>query len=164
MGITQQIGAEEADFFLVDESLESASELISDLKGLEPAKALLDGSRSSTKAELMEEAYVQLDFPSYFGRNWDALNDSLAEKLWCLENCNTYLLIFTNSDKLLSQETEEEIDNLLEIMKAAVDGLTTGKRTLALKVIFLIKDVMNSRIGTGMTNKDLDYKVIDKTT
>ena len=164
MGIVQQISSEKADFFLVDKSLESASELTSPPEGLEPAKALLDGSRSSTKAELMEEAFVQLDFPSYFGRNWDALNDSLAEKLWCLENCNAYLLIFTNADRLLSQDPDGEIDNLLEILKAIIDGLTTGKRILALKVIFLIEDAMDSRIGTRIAHKGLDYQVIDKAT
>lgn len=31
------------------------------------------------KLQLLEELKQQLKFPSYFGMNWDALNDSLGE-------------------------------------------------------------------------------------
>ena len=56
----------------------------------------------------MEEFYTKLDFPEHFGRNWDALYDSLTDFLWSLDEYK-YLLIFTNADQLLSKEK----DNIL---------------------------------------------------
>jgi RNAse (barnase) inhibitor barstar len=38
-------------------------------------KRVLDGSGIRTKAEMLDALAVTLDFPAYFGRNLDALND-----------------------------------------------------------------------------------------
>ena len=39
----------------------------------------------ASKDELLEEIARQAAFPSYFGMNWDALNDCLMDLSWLLE-------------------------------------------------------------------------------
>jgi hypothetical protein len=42
----------------------------------------LDGARIADPAELLEECATQLAFPIWFGNNWDALVDCLADLSW----------------------------------------------------------------------------------
>ena len=44
--------------------------------------ARLDGERIADKASLLRAFAAALDFPPYFGRNWDALADCLTDLAW----------------------------------------------------------------------------------
>jgi RNAse (barnase) inhibitor barstar len=39
----------------------------------------LDGTRITSKVDFLDAIATALDFPSYFGRNWDALVDCLRD-------------------------------------------------------------------------------------
>jgi len=43
---------------------------------------VLDGRRIGSKLELLDACQVAFDFPEWFGRNWDALADSLRDLSW----------------------------------------------------------------------------------
>lgn len=45
------------------------------------AQVVIDGGKSSNKLEFMHELSRQLSFPSYFGNNWDAYDESMTEVL-----------------------------------------------------------------------------------
>ena len=42
----------------------------------------IDGSKVSSKHDLMSALAAALDFPEHFGANWDALDDSLRDLSW----------------------------------------------------------------------------------
>ena len=79
------------------------------------------GRKMTTKAELMNEMAAALQFPAYFGENWDALNDCLRDfagshksfNLWVLE-AHRVLEAATAADRatfweLLHEVHEEEM-------------------------------------------------------
>lgn len=68
--------------------------------------------------DLLEEFAIKMKFPDYFGNNFNALFDCLSDLDW-LPN-NGYLLVFENSDELLSYETEDVLDSFLDILKETV--------------------------------------------
>ena len=58
--------------------------------------AVVDGTTISSKAELLDALAAALEFPPYFGRNWDALNDSLTD----LAPAEGYLIVYAASGVL----------------------------------------------------------------
>lgn len=42
----------------------------------------VDGSAVQSRAELLDSIGAALEFPDYFGRNWDALDDCLRDLSW----------------------------------------------------------------------------------
>lgn len=160
MTTIQQVFEYNADFFLADESTIFAKDLIQTSATNDYKKNILSGSCSSTKSAFMEEVAAKFTFPSYFGKNWDALLDSLNETLWCLPGCSQYMLVFTEADSLLSQEADIEISNLFEILKASIDALSGSDRNLQLKVVFLLKQVRDSRLEKAMADQGLRYQML----
>ena len=43
---------------------------------------VVDISNTHDKAQLLERFYEELNFPGYFGHNWDALYDVLCDQEW----------------------------------------------------------------------------------
>lgn len=81
------------------------------------APAVIDGRACRTRAAFFEETARALDFPDYFGRNWDALTD-------CLRDTGAVTLIVAHADELLAAEPPAALATLLTILRtAAADGL-----------------------------------------
>lgn len=84
----------------------------------DPAPAVADGRACLTRAAFFTEVARVLDFPPYFGRNWDALVD-------CLRDVGPVALIVAHAEGLLAEEPGGQLRTLLDIMAtAAADGLT----------------------------------------
>src|SRR5215212_2915668 len=63
---------------------------------------VLRGERCPTREELFHEWAAALQFPRYFGRNWDAFYDCLTDLAWL--PAQTYLLVVTNITSLLPDD------------------------------------------------------------
>ena len=84
----------------------------------QPAPSVLDGRACRTRAAFFTEAARVLDFPDYFGHNWDALLD-------CLRDNGTTELIIGHAEELLADEPGTDTAILLRVFAtAASDGLT----------------------------------------
>jgi RNAse (barnase) inhibitor barstar len=84
----------------------------------DPAPAVVDGRAARTRAAFFEEVARVLDFPPYFGGNWDALVD-------CLRDVAAADLVVAHAHELLTAEEPSQFAILLDIMaRAAADGLT----------------------------------------
>ncbi|MEU8267696.1 barstar family protein [Sphaerisporangium sp. NPDC049002] len=91
-----------------------------------PAPAVVDGRSCQTRAAFFEEAARVLRFPDYFGRNWDALADSLRDAT----SSGNVALIVDHAEELLSAEPPEQFAILLSVLAdAAPTGLTLTLRT-----------------------------------
>lgn len=89
----------------------------------DPAPAMLDGSACRTRAAFFEEVARVLDFPPYFGHNWDAVVDSLRD-------IGAVDLSVSHAEQLLADEPSEQFVILLRIMAtAAADGFTLALHT-----------------------------------
>ncbi|PXX01426.1 barstar family protein [Mycolicibacterium moriokaense] len=74
------------------------------------------GTKSSDEAHLFDEMAAALQFPYYFGENWNALWDCITDLNWL--RGLSYLVIFDSAEHLLS-ESNRGFQFLLQVLKDA---------------------------------------------
>ncbi len=74
------------------------------------------GRRCPTSNSLLQEFAAALQFPYYFGHNWDALDECLSDLEWL--QGSQYIIIITQANELLKQEGEK-FGLLLNILTGA---------------------------------------------
>jgi RNAse (barnase) inhibitor barstar len=84
----------------------------------DPVPDGIDGHASRTRAGFFREVARMLQFPDYFGHNWDAFRD-------CLRDLHRPTIIVARADELLLDEDPRQLTILLDVLAdAAKDGLT----------------------------------------
>ncbi len=74
------------------------------------------GSKSRTKTGFMNEVAAALQFPYYFGENWDAFNDLITDLGWLPGN--NYVMLIPDANQLLA-DTDKDLQTLLGLLKNA---------------------------------------------
>ena len=74
----------------------------------------IDGSLCKTTDQLFDHFELQLDFPAYFGGNWDGFEELLNDLSWA--NAKHYAIHIVNIEDLLSEEDPEELETFLDIL------------------------------------------------
>jgi RNAse (barnase) inhibitor barstar len=74
------------------------------------------GSKSSDEARFFDELAAALQFPYYFGENWNAVWDCITDLNW-LEG-SSFLIVFDSAEHLLS-ESDQGFQFLLEVLTDA---------------------------------------------
>ncbi|MET9247399.1 barstar family protein [Nonomuraea sp. NPDC003709] len=88
-----------------------------------PAPTVVDGRACRTRATFFEEVARVLRLPAYFGRNWDALTDSLRDT-------GAVALFVAHAEELLGDEPPEQFATLLAVLSDAAEaGLTVTLNT-----------------------------------
>ena len=88
-----------------------------------PATAVVDGRACRTRAAFFEEVARALRLPDYFGRNWDALTDSLRDT-------GPVALVVEHAEDLLGAEPPAQFATLLAVFAgAAGNGFTLTLHT-----------------------------------
>ncbi len=88
------------------------------------AMKTIRGAKCRTTAALFGEFARALSFPDYFGHNWDALEECLADLEWL--PAKGYVLLITDAEQVLRQE-EEEYATLLEVLSDAGEAWASGQ-------------------------------------
>src|SRR3954469_14515306 len=65
----------------------------------------LDGAGVRDKAAFLARCAQEFAVPSYFGHNWDALQDCLSDLSWAPTNCG-YLVLFDHWQELAEADPE----------------------------------------------------------
>ena len=78
---------------------------------------------AGNKPALLEALAAALDFPPGFGRNWDALADSLGDLSWL--SAPGYMLLLDHADRLRNA-APQDFDTLLEILEDAARSHANG--------------------------------------
>lgn len=78
----------------------------------------LDGSTISNKAEFLQACAKAMNFPDYFGDNWDAFEDMLTDLEWVSEN--RYLVLYTQPERF-AQGDADEWTTAIDILQSAVE-------------------------------------------
>lgn len=87
--------------------------------GREPNKLaarLVRGKKSSDKSRFLDEISAALQFPYYFGDNWDALHDCLADLAWL--GAEAIVICIADADQLLAK-TPADLKKLIEVFQSA---------------------------------------------
>ncbi|HEX6531111.1 MAG TPA: barstar family protein [Nitrospira sp.] len=85
---------------------------------------VIRGKKCRTATGLFAELAEVLEFPDYFGHNWDALEECLADLEWL--PAKGYVLVFTDSELILPDD-EEEFATFLEVLNDAGETWAGGK-------------------------------------
>lgn len=56
----------------------------------------IDGETVTNKAEFLQVSAKAMNFPDYFGENWDAFEDCLIDFSWC--PASKYILLYTQPE------------------------------------------------------------------
>jgi hypothetical protein len=75
---------------------------------------VVDGRRARSKAALIEEVTRAFRCPQGTGRNWDALEECLADLEWL--PAAGYVLVIDNADELLA-ESPDDYRTFIELLK-----------------------------------------------
>ena len=87
------------------------------------------------KATLLRRIAIALDFPEGFGRNWDALSDSLRDLSWL--PATGHALLFEHADDFRDAD-EDDFDTLLDLIDEAADAW--AERGMPLWAFFALPD------------------------
>ena len=107
------------------------------------ALKVIKGARCETTAGLLTECARALDFPDYFGHNWDALEECLADLEWL--PAKGYILLITDAAHVLPDD-EAEYETFLEILRDAGEAWGNGqtemgaRRATPFHVLFAVSE------------------------
>ena len=107
------------------------------------ALRVIKGAKCQTTAGLLTEFARALDFPDYFGHNWDALEECLADLEWL--PAKGYILLITDAAHVLPDD-EEEYETFLEILRDAGEAWGSGqagmgaRRATPFHVLFAVSE------------------------
>jgi RNAse (barnase) inhibitor barstar len=76
---------------------------------------VLRGTQARTIQELMDEFASKLDFPEYFGNNWNALADCLTDLSWL--SGLAYVVVIDEARYLLDREPEDILNLFLHLIE-----------------------------------------------
>ncbi len=94
----------------------------------------IEGRRCATKGALLSEFARALEFPSYFGQNWDAFEECLTDLSWM--SAAGYLIVVTNAEQILRGH-EEDYATFIDIVRAA--GLEwAATRAIPFRVVMTV--------------------------
>ena len=78
---------------------------------------LLRGHKARTTAALFDEFAAALQFPCYFGENWDAFDECITDLAWL--PAEAYVFLIVRSIYLLDKEPGDRLQLFLEILQNA---------------------------------------------
>jgi RNAse (barnase) inhibitor barstar len=76
---------------------------------------VLRGPKMRTAAGLFDEFAAALQFPAYFGENWDALDECLTDLSWL--PAQRYLIAITTAPEVLSRASPADRHKFWELLK-----------------------------------------------
>ena len=125
---------------------------------------VIKGRHCKTPASLFAEFARALEFPDYFGHNWDALEECLTDLEWL--PAKGYILLITDAAHVLSND-EAEYETFLEILRDAGEAWGSGqagmgpRRATPFHVLFAVSEGEKSkRAHWGM--KEINAEPIRK--
>lgn len=131
----------------------------------------LRGNKMRSVNSLFDEFTAALQFPYYFGENWNAFDECLTDLAWLPGD--VYILIITNSEDMLAEEDEEQLSTLIDILQNAGEEWSRpvetseswGHPPVPFHVIFQSSEsgleVVTSRLkSTGMLFEEMQIEAL----
>ncbi|WBB76215.1 barstar family protein [Micromonospora sp. WMMD1128] len=88
----------------------------------EPAGVPVPGAATRTRAALHDTLAVAMSLPDWYGRNWDALADALADVLTDRIGPDPLTLVVRDAANLLADEPPAQLGTFLDVLGAAAAG------------------------------------------
>ncbi|MDN5941146.1 MAG: barstar family protein [Nitrospira sp.] len=104
---------------------------------------IIKGRHCKTPSTLLDEFARALEFPDYFGHNWDALEECLTDLEWL--PAKGYVVLITDAAQVLSND-DTEYETFLEILRDAGEAWGSGqagmgtRRAMPFHVLFAVSE------------------------
>jgi len=111
-------------------------------------RRVLSGAHCRSTNGLFAEMARALEFPDYFGYNWDAVEECLADLEWL--PAKGYVVLFTDAQLVLPDD-EEEFATFLEVLSDAGEAWGSGqagpegKRPVPFHTLLTVSDREHSK-------------------
>jgi RNAse (barnase) inhibitor barstar len=96
------------------------------LDGRQVVVRFLRGQKMQTASQLFDEFAAALQFPYYFGENWNALWECLTDLEWLPHGA--CILMILDGAQLLAREAEESLAVFLDFLAVACDEWTATEK------------------------------------
>ena len=96
------------------------------LNGRQVVVRFLRGHKMQTAPQLFDEFAGALQFPHYFGENWNALLECLTDLEWLPDGACVLLIL--NATQLFACEAEESLAVFLDFLAVAADEWTAAEK------------------------------------
>lgn len=94
------------------------------LKGQPGVARFLRGDKMRSAPELFDEFAAALQFPYYFGENWNALLECLTDLEWLPDGA--CVLFIMNAPNLLAGDPEEVLTVFFDLLEVAAEAWATA--------------------------------------
>ncbi|MEH2445895.1 MAG: barstar family protein [Nostoc sp.] len=87
----------------------------------------LDGKKINSKETFLSKAAEAMQFPRYFGFNWDAFDECITDLTWC--PAERYLIFYDDAD-IFAQAEPTQYQIALDILNSAKEYWEANNITL----------------------------------
>ena len=77
----------------------------------------LRGKKMARLSSLFDEFAAALQFPDYFGENWNAFDECITDLEWMPGD--VYVLIITDAQNVLAEESDDQLEALTNLLQEA---------------------------------------------
>jgi hypothetical protein len=123
------------------------------------------GKKSKTVDELFNEVGAALQFPWYFGENWDAFDECMSDLDWLPGD--TYLLLISQGKLLLYDESRSDFRVLIRILTDASVNWSESRQALpdvgpvpAYRIVFQVDAQDLASFSERMAQADATLQVL----
>jgi hypothetical protein len=99
---------------------EGIDALVEEWRGDGASVGVVDGHDARTETDFFAAVAGALDLPAWFGANWDALDEVLADRSWLPGP--RHVLVLRHALWLLDDEPQERLKILVGVLGAAASG------------------------------------------
>jgi RNAse (barnase) inhibitor barstar len=124
------------------------------LKSLNSNASLVDGKKIHSKDLLLDTLAEVVDFPDYFGKNWDALLDCLRDLSW--RSSKGYVLLFDQADAFLNC-CRTDFNSFVEIAAQAARDWRADN--IPFHVFFIGSSAIAESISNDILSEVCDYHI-----
>jgi RNAse (barnase) inhibitor barstar len=127
---------------------------------------VLRGNHMSTVDSLLVEFASALQFPSYFGHNFNALKDCLTDLAWL--PASAYVLCVTHAEMVLADAPPDDLGALLQLLLTVCATWAKAERTtepwsrsaIAFHVILQARRAEGPRLARALTAASVAHDLL----
>ncbi len=94
------------------------------------------GRKATTRLAFLDESSAALQFPLYFGGNWDAFYDCLTDLSWL--RAEAVVLFLADAGHLLEDASVRDVDALVEVLHEAARAVNDEGRGVGPKSLHIV--------------------------
>ncbi|MBW4501602.1 MAG: barstar family protein [Scytonema hyalinum WJT4-NPBG1] len=131
----------------------------------EAAIRIVRGNKSTNVPNFFNEVGAALQFPYYFGENWDAFEECITDLSWL--DSEAYLLMVSQANLLLQDAAQKDFHILMQILLNAHDTwlnqphyVNEEEEPTAFHVLFACNDLDVSDFSQRLVEAGVEFQVL----